>query len=60
MATQKRLNPEHKQRIGLREFLRGGYHTIKEPVVIMNRRKPVAIWTPVPLEEDQDGHRAPS
>jgi len=60
MAQQERPNPEHKQRIGLREFLRGGYHRITEPVVIMNRRKPVAVWTPVPPEEDQDGHLATS
>ena len=60
MAQQERPNPEHKKRIGLREFLRGGYHRISEPVVIMNRHRPVAIWTPVPPEEDQDGHRTTS
>ena len=48
---QERPNPEHKQRIGLREFLRGGYHNIKEPVLVMNRRKAVALWTPVETSE---------
>lgn len=51
MAARERPNPEHKQRIGLREFLRGGYHDIKEPVLITYHNKPVAVWTPVSDEE---------
>jgi len=51
-AQQERPVPQHKERIGLREFLRGGYHDIKEPVVVMNRRKPVATWTPI---KDKEG-----
>jgi len=34
------------RKIGLREFLRGGYHDIKQPVLVMNRKKPVAMWVP--------------
>jgi len=37
--------------VGLRDFLRGGYHEIHEPVLITFHRRPVAVWTPVPLKE---------
>lgn len=50
-AKQERPHPEHKQRIGLREFLRGGYHEIKEPVLVTWHRKPIAIWTPCKGDE---------
>ncbi len=52
-TSQERPVPQHKERIGLREFLRGAYHDIKEPVLVMNRRRPVALWTPITEEADE-------
>lgn len=41
--------------IGIREF-RATFHTLKEPVIVINSKglKPVGTWTPAPTE-DKDG-----
>lgn len=31
----------------VREFVRGGYRTVTEEVVIMKNLQPVGIWTPI-------------
>jgi hypothetical protein len=54
MTMQERPHPEHKQWIGLREFLRGGYHDITGPVEVRNRKKIIAIWTPVPKDPPKE------
>ena len=47
--TALQVTPSRK--IGLREFLRGGYHDIRQPVTVMNRKKAVAVWVPITEEE---------
>lgn len=32
--------------IGIREFLRGAYKDITEPVMVMSNNRPLAVWTP--------------
>lgn len=32
--------------IGVRDFLRGGYKELDEPVVVMSHSKPLGVWTP--------------
>lgn len=32
--------------ISVRDFLRGGYRTISEPVIVMNHSTPIGVWDP--------------
>ena len=32
--------------MGIREFLRGAYKDINEPVMIMSNNRPIGVWTP--------------
>lgn len=40
-----------QETVGLREFLRGGYRKIQRPVMVMNRKKPVAEWIPIQTQQ---------
>ena len=33
--------------MSVREFLRGEYRTVNEPVLVMSYRTPIGIWQPV-------------
>lgn len=33
--------------MNVRDFVRGGYRTVTEEVVIMKNLEPVGIWTPI-------------
>lgn len=39
--------------MGIREFLRGGYHTISRPVQITKHGHVIGIFTPAELEEGE-------
>ena len=32
--------------IGIREFLRGGYKDLTEPIMVMSHNQPLGIWEP--------------
>jgi hypothetical protein len=32
--------------IGVREFLRGGYQQVDQPILVMSHSRPVGIWMP--------------
>lgn len=32
--------------IGVREFIKGGYKELTEPVLVMSHSKPIGVWDP--------------